>query len=330
MNTSHKLALILAIVCLARPVQAQSPEDDDVHTRPRPWSHGLGEPILRGPVSGLPPPPRVSSRSNLSLKLGGAQRANGRADFGASLVLQVPLSGWVRKAKGDGAVAHGASEPAPEAPEPLTDEVPRIRPDDVRAAVRAAFSGGALEQETERLDDLVSRARWSAALPELRLRATRLVDESTALSPTSYDPGRTTASEGASLWLEARATWSLDRLLFVHEEVGIERLRRQLDEQRQQRVREVVALLFRWQAATVDLLDVTLSPPACLQAWVKEQQLAAELDLATRGWFSRWRANKLGAEPARRCAVSLDEAEYVPTVELSRAPPAQKERASAP
>ncbi len=183
---------------------------------------------------------------------------------------------------------------------PLVPAVPPIRPADAREAVRAGrrtVGTGA----SGRLGDLSSRARWSAALPEVRLRVTRLVDESLSLSPTSYDPNRTTSSGGASLWLEARATWHLDRALFASEEVHIERLRAKLDQRRARHQQQVLDLLFAWQGAAVDLDDPELSPREWRKLWLLEQQLAAELDLATGGWFQRWLRRTERARAAELC-----------------------------
>ena len=74
-------------------------------------------------------------------------------------------------------------------------------------------------------------------------------DQTQALSPTEYDPGRVTASGGASFWLEARATWRLDRLVFADDEVALERVRDERAAARQKLVDRVLDLLFAWQRA---------------------------------------------------------------------------------
>ncbi len=109
--------------------------------------------------------------------------------------------------------------------------------------------------------------------------------------PTSYDPFRQTASGGASLWLEARATWSLDRALFSDEEVRIERIERDVEADRERLHRRVLDLIFGWQDAVLDRFDPTSSFRECRRGYLREQQLAAELDLITAGWFTRWRAD---------------------------------------
>ena len=140
----------------------------------------------------------------------------------------------------------------------------------------------------ERVEELATRARWSALLPRLRLRATRLLDESSSLSPTSYDPDRVTTRGGASLWLEARGTWDLDRLVFATEEVSVERLRQALIAEQRSLDEQVVEQLYRWQGAIYRARDPLAAPERCLQDWLLEQQLEASLDLLTGGWFARW------------------------------------------
>src|SRR5690242_8947790 len=91
---------------------------------------------------------------------------------------------------------------------------------------------------------MATRARWSAALPTLRLRALRLTSETASAVPTAYDPTRITSSGGASLWLEARASWALDRALFSEEEVRLARIARDIEAERGRLERRVLDLLW--------------------------------------------------------------------------------------
>jgi hypothetical protein len=134
-------------------------------------------------------------------------------------------------------------------------------------------------------DSLGTRSRVSAALPVLRLRAGRGIDESLRYSPTTDDPDRWLASGGADLSYEAQATWTLDRLVFADDEVAIERLRLQARQARAQRVLRALEVLFRWQAARVQLSDPSREPDAELQLALIQAEI--ELDVLTRGWFSR-------------------------------------------
>ncbi len=158
--------------------------------------------------------------------------------------------------------------------------------------MEAAERHASLARDEARLEHLASRARMSSALPQLRLRATRLVSEGASSIPTAYDPYRQTTTGGASLWLEARATWSLDRALFSEEEVRLERIERDVQGERERLHRRVLDLLFGWQDAVLDRFDPTSSFRECRRGYLREQQLAAELDFVTHGWFTRWRAER--------------------------------------
>ena len=164
-----------------------------------------------------------------------------------------------------------------------------VTPQIARAAVNAALRSAHLEAPEQRLDALASRARASALLPELRVRATRLVDEAQNLSPTEYDSARTTASGGESIWLEARATWRLDRLVFADEEIALERLRNDRAEAQTKVTARTLELLFTWQRATAQEADTAKSPEDHLTAALKVIECEASLDVITGGWFTKWR-----------------------------------------
>jgi hypothetical protein len=271
--------------------------------------------LVPAPYAGLDPPEDASLSMTLSARL-----SDERKDYLGGVVLSFPTDWSVsgRKAKraarveeppgaldpNDGRAAEARPGAARARPRSSASSLPRIRPRDARAAIQAAESASGDPTAAAELDDMASRARWSALLPELRLRATRLVDESTSLSPTSYDADRTTASGGVSLWLEARTTWSLDRLVFASEEVRIGQIHRQLAEASRQRNADVVEMLFAWQRAVYLMYDPSVEPARCLAAWLEAEQLLAQLDLATAGWFSRWREGK--TLPPVDCTLPLD------------------------
>jgi hypothetical protein len=184
---------------------------------------------------------------------------------------------------------------APSAPDvPVPDPPPlvlRVTPAAARAAVRAALRQARLHDAEARIDSLASRAQSSALLPELRLRATRLLDEAESLSPTEYDPGRTTATGGTSTWLEARATWRLDRLVFADEEVPLERLRHDRAEAEARVAARTLELLFAWQRALTVEADLARPAEERVEATLRVLECAASLDVVTDGWFSRWRGS---------------------------------------
>jgi hypothetical protein len=184
-----------------------------------------------------------------------------------------------------------APAPAVEPPRPLRVPVV-VTPEAARAAVAAALRRARLADTDARVDALAARARAAAALPELRLRASRTVDEGQSFMPTEYDPMRTTATAGSSLWLEARATWKLDRLVFADEEVALERMRHDRAAAREKLAARVLALLFTWQRSLALADNPAASPEEQLTATLKALEAEADLDLATDGWFARWRATQ--------------------------------------
>ena len=173
-----------------------------------------------------------------------------------------------------------AIDPAP-APKPL------LTPELARGAVRAACKAARLDEADARLDALASRAKTSALLPELRLRATRSIDESESITPTEYDPTRRTASGSTTTWLEARATFRLDRLVFADDEITIERQRMARAAERNRIVERVLDLLDAWQRAHATVTDPLSEPDAQARASLTIATSVASLDVLTEGWFTK-------------------------------------------
>jgi hypothetical protein len=157
-----------------------------------------------------------------------------------------------------------------------------------RSCVAAAWRAAGLGADDARLDAIVSRARWSAVLPEARLRAVRFEDAQLSLD-TSTDTSRLRDSTGANVGFEARLTWRFDRLIYADDEPAFERIRL---EQRDARARiggRVLEALFHWQRAALDLRSL---PPAQQgtrdEADVRLRLMEAEasLDVLTNGWFA--------------------------------------------
>jgi hypothetical protein len=277
------------------------------------------------PVEDLAPWIALSSASplagqtalSLALSVG---LADGKRDITGSAALSFPIERVATKrkkrAKAKEEPVVVAVEEAPSQPRRRRTatgrRLPVIRPRDARAAIAAANRARGSDGAHAELDDMGTRARWSTLLPTTTMRVTRLIDESTSLAPTSYDAERTTSKGGASLWLEARATWSLDRLVFADEEVRISQLHQQLVEKSEQRAERVLELLFTWQNQVYAMHDPALETSKCVEAWLKEQQLGAALDLETGGWFARWRAKRHIPEPA---CVQLFESTFDGSVE---------------
>ena len=180
-----------------------------------------------------------------------------------------------------------ASVPAPSVPAapPLTFRQMRFLSEFSRRATVVALGVAGVAAERRRLDSLSSRARASALLPELRLRAVRNTDQALRWVPTADDPTRVTQADGAGLILEGSATFRLDRLLFAREELTVERVRLHAGEagsKLEARVQAALLGLFRArELACSSEVDEAKTPQL-----LKVVELFAELDNLTAGWFS--------------------------------------------
>jgi hypothetical protein len=193
------------------------------------------------------------------------------------------------------APAHLA-QTAPPRVERATAPMITVTTDVARSCVRAALRAMGLGDDN-RLDSVAARARSSAALPELRLRAVRTLGESGRISLSEDDPSRYVASGAASNVLEARVTFRLDRLLFADEEIVVERARLDRSELRSRTAAKVLQLLFEWQRAYALAQDAALSPEERFAAVVREAESSALLDVMTAGWFGAYRAALVSRGP---------------------------------
>jgi hypothetical protein len=236
----------------------------------------------------LTPPERLDRRadvddpssSDLWIAASGQARlgTDARA-FGAGIVVGASLDAW--------AAPRVAAIPLDDAPTSAAGPPVRIDAALARGAVSAALARAHVADAADRLDGLASRSRSSATLPELRLRAMRVIDEDEALSPTEYDPSRVTLSGGSSTWLEARATWKLDRLVFAREEIAVERLRAGQARAARAVEHDVIEALSRWHRARWRSLDPEAPAEARIEADLEVAAVEATLDVWTDGWFSR-------------------------------------------
>ncbi|WP_146649533.1 hypothetical protein [Labilithrix luteola] len=194
--------------------------------------------------------------------------------------------------------------PAPSSPQPSpasiveVDTSVALTPRLARACVGMALKASGLGTDDTRIDAIVSRARWSAVLPELRLRAVRHDDERLYTdTTTSADDSRLRDSAGAQLSLEARLTWRLDRLLYADDEPSFERMRVDRQDARARIAAKVLEALFHWQRAWLALRFAEREPRASAQEEaelvLKVAEAEASLDVLTAGWFSAWRASRV-------------------------------------
>lgn len=184
-----------------------------------------------------------------------------------------------------------ASEPSTSVVPALTSELFERLARDTVVAAENAHHAAAHERD---LDGAGARARWSALLPEVRVRAARSRDDSLHLQPTLDDPYRYSTIGGDGLLMEAQLTFRLNRLVFADEEVALERLRIARERSGDDRTERVLSRLARWHRA----LSRERSLPDDRARGVAElERLDAQmqLDVLTGGWFGE-RVRHLGLE----------------------------------
>lgn len=202
---------------------------------------------------------------------------------GAYLLVELPIERWLMgtPASSTRRIGEGTAKtpPPPVASPAPTVSVPLARQAVLRAWVAAGLAGD------DDLDSMARRARWSALLPEVRLRMLRS-DRRTDV--TGDDGVRSDGTYGATEWYEARVGLHLDRLVFADEELAIERVRIDRVHEREQLAAKVVSELGRFARARLDEADPALDEHEHLEALVRELEAAMMLDVLTAGWFSRW------------------------------------------
>jgi hypothetical protein len=206
-------------------------------------------------------------------------------------------------------LTQAATPPAPsmrEAPHPARVVPPEV----LRAAfaadppvgyLRAAATALALA-EPERARSLVQRARWSALLPELRVRLDRRFarTESLDLGRSATDPLETPVGVDSinDMRYEWRATWDLGRIVFNPDEVGASTHALRMAEVRREIETVVIRLYFERRRLKAEALasDGTVEAPG-VRGEIRVQELEAELDALTGSAFSRWTSARAG-EPS--------------------------------
>ncbi|MBX3230769.1 MAG: hypothetical protein KIT84_01020 [Labilithrix sp.] len=252
--------------------------------------------------------PRASGSVWLSL-VGFAREGPQRGEVGGMLVLGVPFD---RIARGSTRVtgpelvrtAAAASAPPPEGPFDLS-----LSPRLARSCVAAAWRAAGLGADDSRLDGIVSRARWSAILPEARLRAIRYdnLTLASSLDPVSSAPTVLRDTTNANLGLEARLTWRFDRLVYADDEPAFERIRLEHRDARSRVAGKTLDALFHWQRA---LLDLRTLPPSQVgtrdevDVSLRVMEAEAALDVLTNGWFGAHKPKRPGAAATREAALS--------------------------
>jgi hypothetical protein len=144
------------------------------------------------------------------------------------------------------------------------------------------------------VDSAATRARTSAVLPEIRLRAVRSRDAAYHLTPTVDDPYHASLADGDGTLLEAQATFRLNRLVFADEEVPLERLRIERERLNERLEARVLARVVAWHRA---LSRERSAPDAETRGRAALARVDAEmeLDALTDGWFGE-RVRRLGLD----------------------------------
>lgn len=312
----RSVSVCLAVTLLGAPASsfaAGAPDDDEP-----PWVMSLG-PVDPEPQHDLWVDGASAGSLWVSVQATVVRTDAGKTDFAAMALLGVPLEriGRARDRALQIAEHPGASKASPpptyipvvppsevvevkpdRAPDkPSIDPLQLVTPNMARAAIAAALEHAGLDESTSRVDRLASRARQSAILPELRLRVTRQLDDSQVLSPTEYDPDRVTATVKASMWLEARATFKLDKLVFADEEVALEKMREERLEAGKKLRERVLVTLFAWQKALRVRDDPTTEPDMQMKASLEVIEAEVTLDVLTGGWFTRWKVTRARPGP---------------------------------
>ncbi len=218
----------------------------------------------------------------------------GEREIGGFLAVGVPLDRMAT-------VAARTSSTSATAADMEATLTPRLS----RATVEAAWRAASLGPDDARLDSILSRARWSAALPETRLRATRIEDQRLS-TDASLDASRLRDSTGANVGFEARLTWRLDRLVYADDEPAFERMRLERHDARARIAGRVLESLFHWHRASLEMRwaqaasrDAREARPSRdeIEATLRMTEAEATLDVLTAGWFSSTRSRGVLARP---------------------------------
>ena len=153
-----------------------------------------------------------------------------------------------------------------------------------RAAVEALHQAG-LAGGDEDVAQLQTRARASALLPDLRVRAL-----ATAANARDYVSGTTgdvsTTFYPPSQLVEGSVVFHLDRLVYSGQEPRLERLRLERIEARAHLTQRVIDELSRWSRACADEAESPAGTDSHADAGARRRNAAMALDVWTGGWFS--------------------------------------------
>jgi len=203
--------------------------------------------------------------------------------------------------------------PAPVAPPPASAPPAPARPAAALdpALLRAALAGdppveplrraarALAAAEPDEARSLVSRARWAALLPEVRVRVDRRFGrtESLDLGGTAAEAAVTPVGVDTinDLRYECRATWDLSRIVFNPDELGAENQALRMADVRREIESTVIRLYFERRRLKAEALATDATDTASrFRLDLRVQEIEAELDALTGGAFARLRAARGG------------------------------------
>lgn len=257
--------------------------------------------------------PRPSSGGDTWLSISGFTRArlDGEREIGGFVVVGLPLDKVAgQSSRANAVVPVGPVAPIAQAAGPvltLGDETIGVTPRLARSTVEAAWRASGIGGDDTRLDAIVSRARWSAMLPETRLRAIRF-DDQRLYTDASAETSRLRDTTAANVGLEARLTWRFDRLLYADDEPAFERMRLDRHDARARIAGRVLEALFHWHRAWLDVRWAQVASREAheapgrptrdeVEAGLRMMEAEATLDVLTGGWFTSSRSRVLAARP---------------------------------
>ncbi|MGO8992716.1 MAG: hypothetical protein ACLQVI_05275 [Polyangiaceae bacterium] len=222
--------------------------------------------------------------------------AEGRVHRLSSLEMETSFAdGPKRPGSGGGGGGAVAPTPAPESsspsPGPPAPAALAITPAVARQAVTAAWKASGIGVDDTRIDSMIARARQSAGLPETRLRVMKVIDDSSQVGVIPTDTS-TYDLAGANLYLEARLTWRLDRLLYADDEPTLEKSRLERQDARERISAKVIDSLFQWQRAKIAQRGAIAGTKELIDATLRMAEAEAALDVLTGGWFGGWVARQ--------------------------------------
>jgi hypothetical protein len=185
-----------------------------------------------------------------------------------------------------------ADVPPPPPPPPVVAPAYTVPLGDLaQRAARVAIRTAGLAQNDDAIDGIATRARLSALLPEVSLRATQT---QAGMKDYASDTGTVALSEfGPGFSLQGALVFHLDRLAYSGQETRIERLRMERMEARARITQRVIDEMARWSRAVDEERSNPEGTPAHNDATIRRTNAQMALDVWTAGWFSSFLDGKV-------------------------------------